>query len=47
MQFLDGSTLKALVSLNKIVRKMVAEETHIYTVSNPRFIHGEGYKSLV
>jgi hypothetical protein len=47
VQFLDGSTLKALVALNKIVRKIVAEETHIYTVSNPRFIHGEGYKSLV
>ncbi len=47
MQFLDGSTLRAVMSLNKIVRKMVAEESHIYTVSNPRFIHGEGYKSLV
>ena len=37
----------ALASLNKIVRKMIAEETHIYTVSNPRFIHGAGYKTLV
>ncbi len=47
VQFLDGTTLRAIMSLNKIVRKMVAEESHIYTVSNPRFIHGEGYKSLV
>lgn len=47
MQFLDGATLTGVATLNKIVRKMVDNETHIFTVDNPRFIYGEGYKTLV
>lgn len=42
LQFLDGATLTGIMALNKITRKAVAEETHIYTVDNPKFIHGDG-----
>lgn len=41
-QYLDGSTLKGIMAINKITRKALAEETHIYTVDNPKFIHGDG-----
>lgn len=47
VQFLDGATLVSISTLNKIVRKMVNEESHIFTVDNPRFIFGEGYKTLI
>lgn len=47
LEFLDGATLVAVATLNKIVRKVVADETHIFTVDNPKFIFGEGYKTLV
>lgn len=47
VQFLDGATLTGVALLNKIVRKMVDNETHIFTLDNPRFIYGEGYKTLV
>lgn len=42
LTFLDGATLVGARALNKIVRRVVAEETHVYTVDAPRFIHGEG-----
>lgn len=29
-------------ALNKVVRGVLATETHVYTVASPRFIHGEG-----
>ncbi len=41
-QYLDGSTLKGIMAINKITRKALAEETHIYTLDNPKFIHGDG-----
>ena len=47
MQFLDGRTLLAVLALNKTVRAALARETHIYTVDNPKFIHGEGVKTIV
>lgn len=47
LQFLDGATLTGIMALNKITRRAVAEETHIYTVDNPKFIHGDGIKTLV
>ncbi|KAK9811139.1 hypothetical protein WJX73_006141 [Symbiochloris irregularis] len=47
LQFLDGQTLKGVLALNKAVRAALAKETHIYTVENPRFIHGSGVKTLV
>lgn len=47
LQFLDGETLTSVMTLNKIVRKAIREERHIYTVDNPRFIHGDGMKTLV
>ena len=35
------------MTLNNIVRKAIREEQHIYTIDNPRFIHGDGMKTLV
>ena len=46
VQFLDGMTLQAVTTLNKIVRAAVQHEQHIYTVDNPKFIHGTGMKTL-
>ncbi len=46
MQFLDGLTLLAVTTLNKVVRAAVQQEDHIYTVDNPRFIHGAGMKTI-
>lgn len=45
--FMDGRTWEGVAALNKIVRKGLAAEQHIYTVANPKFIHGEGVKTLV
>ena len=46
LQFLDGLTLRAVTTLNKVVRAAVQQEEHVYTVDNPRFIHGSGMKTL-
>jgi hypothetical protein len=46
-QFLDGGTVQAVQFLNKVVRTALAEEQHILTVDNPRFIHGTGTVSIV
>ncbi|KAL3138825.1 hypothetical protein ABBQ32_005660 [Trebouxia sp. C0010 RCD-2024] len=46
LKFLDGLTLQAVMTLNKVVRAAVQQEEHIYTVDNPRFIHGSGMKTL-
>jgi thermospermine synthase len=35
LTFLDGVTLRGARSLNKIVRRALAEEEHVYTVDNP------------
>lgn len=35
LSFLDGITLRGARSLNKIVRRALAEEEHVYTVDNP------------
>ena len=45
-QFLDGPTLQAVQTLNKVVRTAVAAEKHIYTRAAPRYLHGEGVTSL-
>lgn len=42
LKFLDGQTLSAIMSLNKHVRKSLAEERHVYTEETARFIHGHG-----
>ncbi|GMH42903.1 hypothetical protein BSKO_10825 [Bryopsis sp. KO-2023] len=46
LKFLDGATWTGVSSLNKIVRGKVDDETHIYSKDNPRFIHGQGIKTL-
>ncbi|DBA83855.1 hypothetical protein WJX77_008056 [Trebouxia sp. C0004] len=46
LKFLDGLTLLAVTTLNKVVRAAVQQEDHIYTVDNPRFIHGAGMKTI-
>ncbi len=46
MQFLDGLTLLAVSTLNKVVRAAVEHEQHIYSMDNPRFIHGTGMKTI-
>ncbi|KAJ7296800.1 hypothetical protein O6H91_01G029800 [Diphasiastrum complanatum] len=40
--FLDGETLGATLALNKVVRRSLAKETHIYTEETARFVHGHG-----
>ena len=47
LQFLDGGTVQAVQHLNKVVRTALAEEQHILTVDNPRFIHGTGTVTIV
>lgn len=42
LKFLDGQTLSATMSLNKLVRKSLAAERHVYTEETARFIHGHG-----
>ena len=42
VQFLDGTTLRGVMSINKQTRAAIAAETHIFTVDNPKFIHGDG-----
>lgn len=46
-QFLDGATLAGIMALNKVTRKAIADETHIYTVDNPKFIHGDGASVVI
>lgn len=46
LKFLDGLTMQAVTTLNKVVRAAVQQEKHIYTVDNPKFIHGTGMKTL-
>lgn len=40
--FLDGATMRSIASLNKHVRRGIEKEEHIYTLENPKFIHGQG-----
>lgn len=42
LEFVDGCTFLGLTQLNKMLRKALAEETEIYTMDNPKFIHGGG-----
>lgn len=42
VQFLDGTTLRGVMSINKQTRAAIAAETHIFTMDNPKFIHGDG-----
>eukprot|EP00892_Ulva_mutabilis_P009988 jgi/Ulvmu1/7361/UM036_0021.1 len=45
--FLDGRTWQRVCALSKPVRKMISEEQHILSVDNPKFIHGQGVKTLL
>lgn len=47
LKFLDGVTLVGVMSINKPTRAAIAAESHIYTVKNPKFIHGDGIKTLI
>ena len=42
LSFLDGEAIHGVAALNKGVRTSLANETGIYTVDNPKFIHGQG-----
>lgn len=42
LNFLDGATMQSVVTLNKCVRKSLEAEKHVYTLDNPKFIHGKG-----
>lgn len=46
VQFLDGPTLQAAQTMNKVVRRALEAETHVYTRAAPRFLHGEGSHEL-
>lgn len=47
MWFLDGQTWQRVRSLCKPVRETISDEQHILSVDNPKFIHGQGVKSIV
>jgi hypothetical protein len=34
--------MMGIMAVNKQTRAALAAETHIYTVENPKFIHGDG-----
>eukprot|EP00897_Mesotaenium_endlicherianum_P010823 jgi/Mesen1/976/ME000012S00519 len=42
LRFLDGETLVSILTLNKHTKKLLAEETTVYTEETPMFIHGHG-----
>ena len=46
-EFLDGVSWQGVTSLSKPVRQTLKTETHVYTVENPKFIPGQGVKTLV
>lgn len=47
LQFLDGATLQGVFALNKIVRQALQQEQRIYTVDNPCYIHGTGFRTII
>lgn len=47
MWFLDGCTWQRVCALCKPVRKIIDDERHILSVDNPKFIHGQGVKTLL
>ena len=46
-EFLDGGSWQGVTSLSKPVRNTLKNETHVYTVENPKFIPGQGVKTLI
>ena len=46
-EFLDGVGWQGVTSLSKTVRSTLRNESHVYTVENPKFIPGQGVKTLV
>jgi thermospermine synthase len=43
LRFYDGRAHAAISSLNKTLRKAIAEETRVFTMETPVFIHGAGF----
>jgi spermidine synthase len=43
LRFYDGRTHMAISSLNKTLRKALDEETRVFTMETPVFIHGSGF----
>ena len=46
LAFLDGATWAGISILNKIVRRSIKSEDHILTAETPRYIHGQGVKTI-
>ena len=46
LAFLDGETWAGISILNKIVRRSIKSEDHILTAETPRYIHGQGVKTI-
>lgn len=45
LTFMDGEAYTSITSLCKSIRKTLAEETYVYSLENPRFIHGQGQET--
>lgn len=46
LDFVDGTTLASRMVQSKFIRRVLAQEQHILTADDPRFIHGAGTCSL-
>lgn len=47
LRFLDGVTWQRMTALTKVVRDALAKDKYILSVDNPRFIFGQGVKTIV
>lgn len=45
LKFMDGEAYTSITSICKSIRKTLTEETYVYSVENPRFIHGHGQET--
>ena len=45
LKFMDGEAYTSITSICKSIRKTLEEETYVYSVENPRFIHGHGQET--
>lgn len=46
LEYLDGTTLASQMVKSKFIRRVLAQEQHILTADDPRFIHGAGTCAL-
>ena len=45
LRFMDGEAYTSITSLCKSIRETLRNETYVYSLENPRFIHGHGQET--